>query len=162
MGDNLVQPGNPENTDKLVGRIQQELHSLRLERSEILKRIRVIRRTLVGLADIFGSEAVNGELQDSLVKLARRYPSQCRPGLTETCRRILMELAQPLTTRQLCERIKEENPIVWARHKNPTASVLVVLKRLVSYGEVNGVREKDGRTWLWIGARRHEEVSVPD
>jgi hypothetical protein len=156
-----VQVSDPASADNIVGRIQQELHSLLLERVEILKRIGVIRRTLNGLADIFGSDLVNGQLQDSLLKPGR-HSSQCRPGLTETCRRILIELANPLTTDQLCDRIREENPPEWARHKNPTSSVLAVLKRLVSYGEVNCVRDREGRTWLWVAAQQQEEVAVLD
>jgi hypothetical protein len=100
-------------------------------------------------------------VQHVLCKHGGHYGKRSHPGLTETCRRILMEVSQPLTVRRLCDRIRQDDPSLLERHKDPTASVAVVLKRLVSYGEVlDGLNEKDGRTWLWAGTLRHDGVKA--
>ena len=155
-----TQDTNTEDTERVVERIQHELQLLLQERAAIVKRIGVIKDTLVGLADVFGADIINEELQDLLFERSPRRTPRSHPGLTDACRRTLMELSQPLTTRQLCDRIQEVNPSVLVGHKQPMASVSVVLRRLVSYGEVqDGVNEKDGRTWLWIGPRQRDEAA---
>lgn len=156
-----VQTADIGQTEHLIVRIQQELQLLLREREAIVKRIGVIKHTLAGLTDIFGSDIVTEELRDLLsVRSAHPHTRRSHPGLTETCRRILMGLSQPITARQLCGRIEQENPSVLERNKNPTASVAVVLRRLVSYREVlDTVNERDGRTWLWVGARQHDFVA---
>lgn len=103
-----VLPANAADTDHVIGRIQQELQLLLLEHAVLLKRIALIKHTLAGLADIFGSDIISEELQHLLCKYERH------PGLTETCHRILMEFFQPLTVRQLCDRVRQDNPPVGA------------------------------------------------
>ncbi len=143
-------PVTTEDTGRVIGRLQQHLQLLLVEQTALLKRIRLIRHTVAGLTDIFGPDILNEELKRLLRKPGRHIRERSHLGLTETCRRILMEVSQPLTVRQLCDRIRQDNPDLFARHKDLTASVAVMLKRLVSYGEVrDGLNERDGRTWLW-------------
>jgi hypothetical protein len=152
-----------EHIDRVIGRIQNELQSLVLERAAIVKRIRVIKLTIAGLADVFGAGITDTdeELRDLLSTRPARNGDHVHPGLTDECRRTLMEFSHPLTTRQLCGRIAEANPSALARHKHPTNSLTVVLRRLVSYGEVEAlVNENEVRTWLWIGPRKPDEVVV--
>jgi hypothetical protein len=124
-----------------------------------VKRIGVIKHIVVGLADVFGADVVDEELRELISK-----PSACRTarsdqGLTSVCRRTLMKFSEPLTTRQLCDWIQEKSPSVLARQKKPVNSVTIVLRRLVSYGEVrDGVNERDVRTWQWIGPRQSDEA----
>lgn len=143
-------------TEHVIGRIQQELVVLLREREAIVNRIAVIKRTLVGLSAIFGPDKVNGVLGDLLsAQSAQRHTRRSHPGLTDTCRRILRGLSQQITVRQLCDRIEQEEPSLSERHQFLTNSVTVVLKRLVSYGEVlETANEKDGRTWLWAVDQR--------
>lgn len=156
-----VVPANTADTNHVIGLIKQELQLLLHKDAALLKRIRLIRQTLVGLADIFGPAIVHEDLQHLLCKYHRHDGKRSHPGFTETCRRILMECSEPLTVRQVCERIRQDNPSLLARNKNPTASVAVVLKRLVSYGEaLDGVNERDGRTWLWAGTLRRDAVNA--
>jgi hypothetical protein len=139
-----------EDTGHVIGRLQQHLQLLLVEQRALLRRIRLIRHTVAGLTDIFGPDILNEELKRLLRKPGRHVRQRSHLGLTETCRRILMEVSQPLTVRQLCDRIRQDNPDLFARHKDLTTSVAVVLQRLVSYGEVrDGLNEKNGRTWLW-------------
>jgi hypothetical protein len=140
-----------DDRDHVIGRLQQHLQLLLVEQTALLKRIRLIRHTVAGLADVFGPDILNEELKRLLRKPGRHVMEHSHLGLTETCRRILMEVFEPLTVRQLCDRIRQDNPELSARHKDLTASVGVVLRRLVGYGEVrDGLNEKNGRTWLWF------------
>jgi hypothetical protein len=156
-----------EDIGHVVGRIRSELRLLLLERAAIVKRIGVIKHTIVGLADVFGTEVIDKDLQELVSKGSSRGTARSDEGLTSVCRRAQMESSEPLTTRQLCGWTQERNPSIFARQKKPTNSVVVVLRRLVSYGEVkDGVNESDVRTWQWIGHRQGDDVfgnsSAPD
>jgi hypothetical protein len=145
--------------ERLTSLLESELRSLRLKRAAIAKRIGVIRGVISGLADVFGADVKNEELRGFLNGLRARSTSLPRRGLTEACRRVLLDSLQPLTVSHLCSRIQEINPAILARQKRPRVSVTVVLRRLVDYGEVRaGVNEESARTWEWISPR--EEVNA--
>lgn len=150
---------NTEDIGHVIGRVHSELKFLLLERAAIVKRIGVIKHIIIGLADIFGSDVIDKELQELISKQSACRTAPSDQGFTSVCRRTLMRSSEPLTTRQLCDRIQEKHPAVLARQKQPTNSVTVVLRRLVSYGEVkDGVNESDVRTWQWIGPRQRDDV----
>jgi hypothetical protein len=161
-----AQGANTEDIGHVIERLQSELQLLLLQRAAIVKRIGVIKHIIVGLADVFGADMVDKELQDLLSKRTNYAKTRSDPGLTEMCRRVLMEFSEALTVRQVCGRIQETNPSVLARQKQPTNSVTVVLRRLVSYREVkDSVNESDVRTWQWVGPRQRDgvvEESSPD
>jgi|ERR1700684_1533469 hypothetical protein len=137
----------------LVGSMQQELLSLQCEHAAIRKRIHVVKRTLTGLVETFGLDIAGNQELQSLI--GQQYNEPSHPGLTETCRLMLMRLSQPLTTNELYERIETETPHLLDRHKYPKVSVYVVLKRLVGYGQaLEGVNEEGKRTWLWVDIRK--------
>jgi hypothetical protein len=159
QGVSTRDPVTTEDIGHVVDRVRSELRLLLLQRAAIVKRIGVIKHIIVGLADVFGTGVIDKELQDLLSKPSSRRTARSDQGLTSVCRQTLMEVSEPLTTRQLCGWIQEKNPAVLARQKQPTNSVTVVLRRLVSYGEVkDGVNEGDVRTWQWIGPRQRDEV----
>jgi len=154
-----VQAAGVGHAEQLVDAMRQELQSLQQEHAAILKRIRLITQTLGGLTNIFSLNIANGELHDS-TRPAPRHAYRSDSGLTQICRRTLMGLSEPITSRQLCCRIEQANPLVLARHKRPASSVYVVLTRLVSYREVlEGVNERNVRTWLWVGSRQHDGLA---
>lgn len=155
---NLTECNATQDIECLVGWARAELDLLTLKRAAIAKRVRVIKNAIHGLAEIFGSDITDGELQDLFSKLsASGTLRRCR-GLTRVCRETLMECSQPITTGELCRRIQKTNPEVIARQKDPKISVTVVLRRLVNYGEVyDDVDESKLRTWLWIGPRNRDE-----
>jgi hypothetical protein len=61
-------PVSLEDTGRIIGRLQQDLQQLLVEQTALLKRIRSVRHTLAGLADIFGSEILSEELKRLLSK----------------------------------------------------------------------------------------------
>ena len=141
-----------EDIERVVGWAQGELDLLSRKRAAIALRVRVIKNTIVGLADVFGSTLTDDELRTLPPTLPVRRTTRFRRGLTQACRRTLMASSTPLTTQELCRRIEETHPEILARQKEPRVSVTVVLRRLVDYGEVyDNVDERNARTWLWIG-----------
>lgn len=53
----------------VIKQLQQHLQLLLLEEKALLKRIRLIRHTIAGLADIFGPDILNEELSDSVANM---------------------------------------------------------------------------------------------
>lgn len=148
----LAECNSSEDIERVVGWALAELDLLSLKRAAIAIRVKVIKNTIVGLADVFGSTLTDEELLTLPPTLSvRRTARSCR-GLTQACRRTLMGSSTPLTTQELCRKIEETHPEILARQKEPRVSVAVVLRRLVDYGEVyDNVDERNTRTWLWVG-----------
>jgi hypothetical protein len=151
---------------QVIVQVQAELESLLKQRAEIVKRIGTIRQTIVGLANVFGEDSLGTEL----LQLLDRKPQERQTGFTKTCRIVLMEAKGPLTVQEVCQEIRERNPALLARHKDPLASVTTVLNRLANYGEARFVpNEKQRRAWQWVtdgsdpaaGSRRSQVVHRP-
>jgi hypothetical protein len=117
------------------------------QRAAIMKRIGTLKRTIAGLANLFGDEV----LGDDLLELIDRKPTGRQPGFTKACRRVLMDVKRPLGAREVCLELEKYAPAILARHKDPLASVTTVLNRLVDYGEVRSLSNERGRrVWEWI------------
>ena len=137
--------------NKLLEEIYGEFQALMIQRETILRRIGTLRRTIIGLANLFGHEVVDERVLEAI----DRKSSSRSHGLTRTCRLALMESSGPLTCQQVCDDIKHRNPALLAKHKDPLASVNTVLNRLAKYGEARIVKERGKRAWEWateIGA----------
>jgi hypothetical protein len=140
---------NGRHAAQVIEQVQKELQSLLQQRAEIVKRIGLIKQTIVGIAKVFGNDALSG----ALLEIVERKPHGRNPGFTGTCRVVLMESSAPLSTHEVCQEIVRRAPDLIARHKDPLASVNTVLSRLVSYGEASVVRDKAGRrAWQWSAA----------
>ena len=126
---------------------REQLIELLQERATIVKRITTLRRTLLGLVEIFGDEGLGEEL-----KLSVNAPrGSRRSGLTNACRSVLMNSGRPLSSGDVVTRIHSGNGDVLRNHKNPVVSVTSILYRLQSYGETTGSTNQDGkRVWMWI------------
>jgi hypothetical protein len=133
--------------EEVVRVAHSELRDLLRRRAEIMQRIGSVKRTILGLASVFGKVAPDEEWME--LKGRRRNSDQ--PGFTKTCRMILMEAEGPLTAREVCERVKDRIEQIDLRHKDPLASVTTVLNRLAEYGEARIVLGDNGRrSWQWI------------
>ena len=124
--------------------IYAELRALRAEREAILKRIGMIKQTIVGLSVLFGQGVINDDLQRLLsCQPSRRH--RTHSGLTDFCRQLLSAShSDPLTLPEICLRVRQECPALLADHKRPAASLRVVLRRLVIYGEAVEVLSDKG------------------
>src|SRR5581483_1036285 len=115
-----------------VGRIaKEELRRLGKDLSVLTKRIGTIKRTLAGMANVFGEQFFSEEL----LELMGRKNSIRQSGLTSACREALLGAKERLSAADLCDRLRRSHPGLLDRHKNPIASVSTVMHRLVSYGE---------------------------
>jgi hypothetical protein len=141
-----VQWARHEELEPVIGQLQSELRVLRLERAAILKRIGMIKKTLVTLADLFGPDVINGELQHLLsLQSARRF--RTHTGLTDLCRQLLRESSEPLTARQILGQLQERS-LGFAGQGHPLKSLRMIFKRLVAYGEAEELlTEKGLRAW---------------
>jgi len=134
----------------VVKAAHEELRQLMRQRADIMKRIGTLKQTIVGLANLFGDEVLDEDLQ----QIMDRKSGGRQPGFTKLCRTVLIEAGQPLSAREVCQQIQERNPGIMLRHKDPLASVTTVLNRLSEYGEAQiVVRDNGRRAWRWISER---------
>jgi hypothetical protein len=125
----------------------EELQRLIQQRADIMKRIGTIKQTIAGLCNLFGEN----ELTEDLRELINGKAGVRRPGITQACRRVLMDAACPVTAREVCEQIQRRTMPGLPCSKNLVASVTTVLSRLVQYGEARMVSRDGGpRAWLWV------------
>jgi hypothetical protein len=125
----------------------EELRRLIQQRIEIMERIGSIKQTITGLCKLFGEDV----LSDDLRELVNSKAGVRQQGITQACRRVLMEAARPVTAREICEQIQQQIMPGSQRSKNLIASVTTVLSRLVQYGEARTVpRDTGPRAWLWV------------
>lgn len=144
--ESLLKTRDPH-VHEVVKTAHEELRLLLRQRAEIMKRIGTLKQTISGLANLFGDEI----LGEDLMELVDRRTGGRQPGFTKACRLVLMEAEQPLSVREVCDRIQQRMPALLLRHKDPLASVTTVLNRLVDYGEAQSVHSQNGRrAWQWI------------
>ncbi len=129
--------------EPVIGALQDRLRVLMLERAAIDKRIGIVKKTVVGLADLVGSDVINGEMLDPL-RLPSARRSRTHPGLTDLCRQLLKEASEPLTVRQILRQLQDKSPGGLDRQRHPENSLRVILSRLVAYGEAEERRTKEG------------------
>jgi hypothetical protein len=143
----------------VVRRAEQELCQLIEERAEIRKRIGTVKRTIVGLAMLFGKDIVDAVLLDFVDhKKGPRHP-----GISSACRRILMDATRPMSVRDVCDEIQRTVPDFLARNKNPMATISVILGRLKDYGEATAsLGDRGQRVWLWATERDSRSRHEPD
>jgi len=143
---------------ELVRLVQDELRQLLQQRADVTGRIGTLKKTVSGLATLFGENVLSEELKE-LVDKSR--PGRER-GFTRTCRAILMEAETPMSARQVCDQITAQSPSLLQRHKDPLASVTTVLNRLVDYGEAQRVVLNDNRRgWKWVVASNGPGDALP-
>jgi len=140
-------PAAEKHVQQVLESAQKQLHDLHKQRNEVTRRIVTVKRMLISLAEMFGeSEFCDELLQNVGLKRAGK-----QRGLTSTCRKILMESSIPISTRKLQEEVGKIDPDLLTAHKDPQASLITILNRLVRYGEIEPLLGENGRReWKWI------------
>ena len=137
-----------DHVQQVLRQANEELRSLLRRRAELVKRIGTVKQTIAGLANLFGPDVLSAELQELVTG---RKPGGARAGFTKTCRLVLMENKRPMSARDVCDQIRERDPVMLSRHRDPAASVTTVLNRLAEYGEARAVTLPNGRrAWQWV------------
>jgi hypothetical protein len=125
----------------------QELRDLMLQRAKVAKRISTIKKIIAGLSTLIGDEELPDDLCEFVHQKAKRPR---RPGLTQECRRVLMQANCALNAQDVANKIEESTPPAVPQRKHLLASVAVVLDRLVQYGEARRVHDNGHRAWVWV------------
>jgi hypothetical protein len=133
------QPARNQDLQMVVERALDQLRQLTLQRQEIAQRIAVIKRTINGLALLYG-----GELQPKPEHGATAKP---RPGITNACRVLLNRADTPLSAREVHAILQGEFPDLFRQPGNHYASLVTILNRLVKYGEADTFLRKGSRFW---------------
>jgi hypothetical protein len=140
-------PGNSESLFCLFENMRKELEHLSEERMNLSKRIAILKNAMIHLVRFSGDEALMAQA-GNILDLGERPRKQ---GLTQLCRSVLLESCEPLTTREVHDKVSDHVK----HHHDGLASVTTILYRLVSYGEVERVR--NDRThecaWQWVQDR---------
>jgi len=127
--------------------LHDELAQLLEQRTAVMRRIAGAKRTIVGLAALFGDNA----LDDSLRELVGMGTAKRTPGLTNMCRTVLMEADRGMTVQDVLDGVCAQNPALLAGHKNAVASLNTILNRLVHSGEAQHVLlNHNKRAWQWV------------
>jgi hypothetical protein len=130
--------------EAVLRQAHDELRDLLRRRLEVTRRIGFVKQTIVGLIKLYGEDVVTSDLWWG----HRTY--RRGEGVTDSCRRVLMEAREPMSSRRVCDLIQRTTPKVLAKHKDPLATVNTVLNRLAQYGEARAVTSEAGhRAWQW-------------
>jgi hypothetical protein len=144
--ESLANRGAPD-VQVIVKAAHDELRRLIQQRSEITKRIGTIKQTIAGLCNMFGNDGLN----DVLREWVNGKAVVRRPGITQACRKGLMDAGCPLTARNVCQQIQHRTMLDLPCSKNLVAEVTTVLSRLAQYGEARTVACDNGpRAWSWV------------
>jgi len=143
---NSVAANHGMSAENVVEKLHSELNQLLQQRAEVMRHIATAKKTIVGLASLFGENVLSPELQ-TLVGVGE---ANRKPGLTKACRLILIESRGPLSARNVVDALQHQDPEILAGHKDPIASVTTILNRLADYKEVERVVLSNGkRGWRW-------------
>jgi len=148
-GDSRGSPANRDIPDiRVIVKVARgELRRLIQQRAKITKRIGTIKQTIAGLCNLFGDE----ELSEDLRELVNDKVRVRRRGITQACRKVLMDAGCPLTARNVCERIQQRTDQPCS--ENLIGVVTTLLSRLEQYGEARTVpRDRGPRAWVWVSA----------
>lgn len=143
---NSIENGAVDSVQEVARQVHGELRQLLQQRTEVMRRIGTVKRTIAGLTTLFGDSGLGEDLQE-LIDGGNRGR---RTGFTKTCRAILMDADRALSVREIHDQLRARTPALLAGHQDPIASLTTVLNRLVSYGEAHRVVLGDGkRGWQW-------------
>jgi len=143
-----------------------ELETLVKQRTAITMKVKAVKRTVKGLASLFGEEIV-GELRLECIESATQSPRALgtqlpealqfsgggsdselhKPKLERACRIALLESEQPASAGQIYDRINRRRSYHLGRYKHPLVRVIATLDALVKEGEALSLIIGDCRCW---------------
>lgn len=128
-----------QNLQMVVEQAQDQLRQLTQQRQEIAEKIAVIRRTIHGLALLYGQDLRPGPDKGAI--------GERRRGITNACRAVLNRADTPLSTHDVHTILQREFPDVVPQSHNVFNSLVTILNRLVKYGEVDTFLHDRNRLW---------------
>jgi hypothetical protein len=146
------QPVRNQDLQMVVAQALDQLRQLTLQRQEIAQRIAIIKRTINGLALLYG-----GELQRRPEDGAT---AERRCGITNACRVVLNRADTSLSAREVYAILQGEFPDLFRQPGNHYASVVTILNRLVKYGEADTFLCNGNRFWQRHQSADHRPVGL--
>jgi hypothetical protein len=128
-----------QNLQIVVEWAQDQLRQLTLQRQEIAQRIATIKRTVNGLALLYGAELQRGPEVEATAGRRR--------GITNACRVVLNRADVSLSAREVYAILQGEFPDIFRQPQNHYASLVTILNRLVKYGEADSFLRNGTRFW---------------
>lgn|SRR5215469_2932473 len=125
------------NLQMVVEQVGDQLRQLTLQRQRIDRRIAILKRTLKGLALLYG---------DVLLRTPEEVAER-RLGITHACRLVLDRADTPLSAREVYAALQEEFPDFSRTPGNHRASLFTILNRLTKYGEIDTFLRNGSRFW---------------
>lgn len=132
-------PVRDQNLQTVLKRARDQLRQLRQELQTIDQRIAIIKRTINGLALLYGAELQRRP--EEVTTNARRH------GITNACRSVLDRADTPLTAREICAILREEFPDLFRKPGDCYGSLVTILSRLAKYGEADTFLRNGSRFW---------------
>ena len=143
-------------TQDILRLLNDDLARLFEERKDVMLRIAIVRKTIIGLGVIFGESVLTTEVHPLLAHNKKRHL-----GFTKACREVLSSSDHALSAREVVERMCEACPELLTCHRDPLASVTAALNRMVDYGEARRIALPHNRSaWEWAGKRQERVESM--
>jgi len=146
------QPVRNQDLQMVVAQALDQSRQLTLRCQEIAQRIAIIKRTINGLALLYG-----GELQRRREDGAT---AERRCGITNACRVVLNRADTSLSAREVYAILRGEFPDLFRQPGNHYASVVTILNRLVKYGEAETFLCNGNRFWQRHQSADHRPVGL--
>ena len=149
--ETAIDPPRPvpdQNLQMVVEWAQDQLRQLTLQRQEIAQRIATIKRTVNGLALLYGAELQRGPEVEATAGRRR--------GITNACRVVLNRADTPLSTREVYAILQGEFPDLSHQPGDYYASLVAILNRLVNYREADTFLRNGSRFWQRRQSAVHE------
>jgi hypothetical protein len=128
-----------QSLEMVVEQALDQMRQLRRQRQEIAQRIAIIKRTVNGLAILYGRE-FQGRPEHGASAERRR-------GITDACRDVLNRADGSLSAREVYAVLQGEFPDIFRQPRNHYALLVTILNRLVKYGEADSFLRNGTRFW---------------
>ena len=128
-----------QNLQMVVERALDQLRQLTRQREEIAQRIALIKRTVNGLALLYGAQ-LQRMPEDGDTAARRR-------GIISACRAVLNRAETALSAREVFAILQGEFPHLVRSSGNRYAALITILNRLVKYGEADTFLRNGSRFW---------------
>jgi len=146
------QPVRNQDVQMVAAQALDQLRQLMLQRQEIAQRITIIKRTVNGLALLYGGELLRRPQHGATAKR--------RCGITNACRRVLNRSDTSLSAHEVYAILQGEFPDLFREPGNHYASVVTILNRLVKYGEADTFLRDGSRFWQEDQSADHRPVGL--
>jgi len=148
----LVLVGDPIDAEA----IRNELSLIRLQKSDLHKRIRAIRRAISALVQVFGPHILD-DANDCPCVYPHNLSYRC-PGTLDVCHEVLRESDAWLSLREILSLVEIRAPRLLGHYQNPSVSVSNALRTLQRYAAIQVYRDGNTAKWRYMHERDQHDT----